>query len=65
MITSGFIPRISRWDQAKQPELDERKSIIQFLRIVSSLDPILRFLLESPYVRGTSSSSLTYGSYMC
>ncbi|KAL0696620.1 hypothetical protein Bca4012_063800 [Brassica carinata] len=62
MVISGSIPGISSWDQAKQPELDHKKSISLRLNPSGSLDPICRFHVGFPSIRGTSSISSTSGS---
>ena len=54
-ITSGSIPGISSWDQAKQSELDRRKSISLHLKPSACPKHIFKFCAGSPSVNGTSS----------
>ncbi|KAL0716211.1 hypothetical protein Bca4012_065533 [Brassica carinata] len=65
MIISGSIPGISTWDQAKQSELDLRKSINLLQSPPCSLVPILRRRIWSPSANGTSSISSTSSSSVC
>ncbi|WZZ44819.1 hypothetical protein YC2023_041078 [Brassica napus] len=53
MMISGSIPGISAWDQVKQSELDQRKSINLLLSPSVSLEPTLRCQVWSPSINGT------------
>lgn len=58
----GSIHSMSTWYHVKKLELYQGKSITLCLRPIESLEPILRFLLESFLTSGTSSSYLTSDS---